>query len=163
LKRAASLCALLCALALAPAFGVTQSQTLLITASVPANCVVGSHMDVDFGVYNPAAQTAPLDVTANALQVACTKGASGVRIALGNGLTHRGAHRQMTRSSGPGALQYDIYTSPARSTVWNQINTVSYTSQTNQPVTLAFYGRINGGQQAPPGTYLDTVLAMVNF
>lgn len=154
-------------LAFAPSFvsAATAGATLLVSASVPANCVIGSNGAVDFGTYDTAlhAHDGPVDVTAQAVSIACTKDAAGVSIALDQGEYAQGAHRGMGGGPGAATVAYDIYTSQQRSTVWNTVNTVAYASQSSQPVSIALYGRIPAGQSVAPGRYSDVLLAMVNF
>ncbi len=142
------------------------TTTLSVTASVPANCSVGTNNAVHFGTYDTTqrAKGGPLDVTVQAVTIACTKGASGVTIGLDDGEYARGSHRAMAASNGGSdTVAYDIYTTPQRSTVWNATNTVVYTADTSRAVNLPLYGRIPAGQAVTPGRYSDVLLAMVNF
>jgi len=146
------------------AFAATGTGTLTVDASVAANCVVATSANVDFGTYDTAVHLhdGPVDVTAQAVSIACTKDAPGISIALDQGENAHGTHRGM---GGPGAatVAYDIYTTQQRSTVWNSVNTVAYASQTSRAVTIPLYGRIPAGQTVAPGRYTDVILAMVNF
>lgn len=153
-----------------PAFGLTVADaatgtgTLAVVASVTANCVVGTSANVDFGTYDTAVHLhgGPLDVTARAVSIACTKDATGVSIALDQGEYARGSHRGMG-GFGTATVAYDIYTTQQRSTVWNAVNTVAYVAQSGRAVAIPLYGRIPAGQSVAPGRYSDVLLAMVNF
>jgi spore coat protein U-like protein len=66
--------------------------------------------------------------------------------------------------SGADFLTYEIYTTAARTTVWNATNTVSYASATMAATGLPVYGRVPFGQDATVGaSYTDTITATVNF
>lgn len=61
-------------------------------------------------------------------------------------------------------MNYEIYTTSARSIVWNTTNTVSYLSQSMATATLPVYGRIPGGQDVYTSlSYSDTITVTVNF
>jgi spore coat protein U-like protein len=158
---------LIATLAFAPAIAdaATGTGTLAVVASVAANCVVATNAAVDFGTYDTAVHLhdGPVDVTVQAVSIACTKDASGVSIALDQGQYARGPHRGLGGGPGSETVAYDIYTSQERSTVWNGVNTVAYASQSSRAVTIPLYGRIPAGQTVAPGRYSDVLLAMVNF
>jgi len=154
-------------LAFAPASAeaADATGTLAVVASVSANCQIATSANVDFGTYDTAVHLhdGPVDVTAQAVSIACTKDATGVSIALDQGEYARGSHRGLGGGPGTATVAYDIYTSQQRSTVWNTINTVAYAPRTSRSVTIPLYGRIPAGQTVAPGRYSDVLLAMVNF
>lgn len=141
-----------------------KTASLTITAAIRPDCVLTATGSIEFGKYDVAARSnhGSLDVTADAIRVACTRGSVGVTIGLGDGENGRAGHRGM---AGPGAstVAYDIYTTPERATVWNQVDTVTYLPQTSRAVSVPLYGRIPAGQSVPAGRYTDILLAMVNF
>lgn len=141
-----------------------QVTSMTVGATVIAKCTVTSPVALAFGTYDPvvANHTSPLDVSPNALSVACTRGAPNVTIGLDNGLHYVSPDRYL--SDGTHTLQYEIYTTSGRSTVWNSTNMVSYSSISMTASALSVYGRIPGGQDAYiSASYADTVLATVNF
>ena len=130
-----------------------------------AKCTVTSPTPLNFGSYDPVVtnRTADLDVAPNALAVACTRGAPGVTITLNLGSNAVGSTRYMSDGASH-TLQYEIYTTSGRTTVWNTTNSVSYSSTTMATVNLPVYGRIPGGQDAFVAvSYSDSVTATVNF
>ena len=146
------------------AFAHSASATLSVTAAVLANCAVQSPQAVDFGSLDPSQSAqAPVDVSADAVQISCTKGTPGVTIGLDNGQNYSGSHRAMTAGGTDSAVYYELYTTPARTVVWNRISTVAYASQTRTGVRIRLYGRIVGAHSPHPGRYTDTLVAMVNF
>lgn len=143
--------------------GATSTGSLSPAATVAARCTISAPAAFAFGAYDPlvANRTTSLDVAANAISVACTKGAPGVNIALNNG-----SHYTTTRnlSVGTDLLAYQLYTTPARTTVWDAANVVSYTSTSMAASALPVYGRIPAGQDAVVNAnYSDTIVATVNF
>jgi spore coat protein U-like protein len=138
---------------------------LRVNASVIAHCSITVPETVDFGSYSPLVQTAgsPLDVTARAFNIACTRDAPGVSIGFDDGLFHSGSGRNMQNGQGDGTVQYEIYTSAQRTTVWNTMSTVVYAPQNGHFTAIPLYCRISGGQLPPAGRYFDILLAVVNF
>ena len=148
----------------AEASAVTTSTPLAVTASVQANCVLRSPLELNFGVYKAAERgSAPLDAVGNVLWIACTKGSPSVNIALDNGQSFNGAHRNLRSTNGRDLVAYEIYTSANHSSAWNLVQTLSYVALTARPSVIAMYGRVFGGQRPKAGRYSDTLLALVNF
>lgn len=135
------------------------------SATVIAKCTVTSPTPLDFGVYDPVVtnNVNPDDVAPNALSVSCTRGAPGVTITLDLGKNASGSTRYMSDGASH-LLHYEIYTTSARTTVWNATNSVSYSSTSLAAHALPVYGRIPGGQDAyTAASYTDTITATVNF
>ena len=144
--------------------GATTTGTLPPSATVIAMCTISGATTLAFGTYDPVVtnRLTDLDVSPNALSIACTRGAPSVTVGLDLGLHATGSTRRMI--SGSDFLTYEIYTTAARTTVWNAANTVSYSSTTMAASTLPVYGRIPAGQDAAVGaSYADTITATVNF
>jgi spore coat protein U-like protein len=139
---------------------VTDTADLGASATVAPTCVV-SPGALAFGTYDPlgAHAAAPLDAQGS-FQVACTR-STGYSIGLGPGSFAAGAVRRM--ANGPHRLQYELYTSAARTTVWSTTVTVVGAAASTAPTTLTVYGRIPAGQAAAAGAYADTVLMTVSF
>ncbi len=143
---------------------LTTTGTLTPSAVVIARCTVSGASTLAFGAYDPVVTNrgTNLDVAPNALSVSCTRGAPSVTIALDLGLHAVGAARFM--ASGVNKMQYEIYTTAARTTVWNATNKVAYASTSMAATTLPVYGRIPSGQDVAIGaSYADTITATVNF
>jgi len=141
-----------------------------VSVTIIAKCTITSPVPLAFGNYDPVVvnRTANLDVSPNALSVACTRGAPGVTIALDNG-THYGAvtagKRYLADTATPiDYLNYEVYTTSARTTVWNSTNTVSYTSTSMAAHAVTVYGRVPFGQDVKVNAnYSDSMVATVNF
>jgi spore coat protein U-like protein len=143
--------------------GNSSRSAVTVKAAVAADCAVQSPQSIDFGTYTPGSNST-VDATADALQIACTKGATGVTIGLDNGQYYTAGHRSMRGSGGSGAVYYEIYTASARNVIWNRTQTVTYMPVSGQPVKLTLYGRVLGSTTSPDaGDYSDTLTALVNF
>ena len=154
----------------APAFAATSAPAnLLISATVITNCIVTT-TPVAFGNYDPVgpnATTPAGDKSATGtVSVACTKGASGLRIDLDNGVGLPASRRM----AGPGTdvLNYDLYVDAAHATRWGTgaaagggqtiPNSVSRVAR-----IFNVYGLLPGAQDITAGVYGDTVIATVNY
>ena len=77
--------------------------------------------------------------------------------------------RTMRRSGGPGTLEYNLFTDPSMTSVWGDgaagTNTVNLKNVHRQkpPVVVPIYGRIPPGQDAPSGTYGDSLTVTINW
>jgi spore coat protein U-like protein len=139
------------------ASAATATGTITVTASVAKQCSLGNPT-LAFGAYDPNAGN--LDVS-TALSVSCTK-TTPFTIALGNGANFTAPNRFMKDAVSGDTLRYELYSDPARSTVWNATNTVAGTGGTNTSETV--YGRVFTGQFVTPAAlYSDTVVATITF
>jgi spore coat protein U-like protein len=153
--------------ALVPAGAHAQATAnLAVTASVSANCTI-STTAVAFGAYDPifANDTAARDAAGN-VRIACTKGATPT-IGLGLGSNASGSVRRMLGAAGE-YLTYELY-QPVGSgyvTVWGTTGANLFPaglSTSRAPRDFAVNGRILGGQDVATGSYVDSVVATVNF
>lgn len=142
-----------------PAFAFGQTDTFTVTAEVIKACNLTAN-DLDFGNYNPISGS-NLD-GASTVEVTCSNGTSyAVQLSAGGGTL---ANRLMTDSTNN--LQYNLYTSAARTTIWGDGTGATATvpgtgSGTLQ--TLDVYGRVPASQNIPIGTYTDSITAEVTF
>jgi spore coat protein U-like protein len=155
-----------CAAALVamPAAGIaaTATTTFQVTATVISVCTV-SATDLAFGNYDASAG-APND-NSSTVNVTCSNG-SPYTVALDAG-TGSGATVAVRRmSNGGDTLDYSMYTTAARVTVWGD-GTAGTSTQagTGNGAAQAFtvYGRIPTGQFVTAGSYADTVTATVTY
>ncbi len=72
--------------------------------------------------------------------------------------------------SGANEVQYNVYTDPARTRVWGDGTSGTFTETGSvsiaagpTPKNLPIYGRVFGGQSPPPGTYTDSLLITLSF
>jgi spore coat protein U-like protein len=135
----------------------TDAANLAVQANVPASCIIDP-ATLAFGTYDPLAGT-PLDAQAP-IRIACTR-TTPWTVGLGTGNNPLGAMRQM--ASAANRLQYQLYSDPARTAIWDAISTVGGTAASIAPVDLLVYGRVPSGQPAVAGPYQDVVQSTINF
>ena len=139
----------------------------LLLAPVPAWACTVSSAGVAFGAYN-SLSGAPDDSTGTIL-VECHPSDHSVEVAIGAGLSGSFATRRM--NNGAATLNYNLYTSAARTLVWGdgtqgsvtQTLTGGTVSSGTRRFTAIVYGRIPAAQSVPFGTYNDTVVVTVTF
>ena len=147
-----------------PLLAATATAVLPVSATITAACAVGSST-LAFGTFIPGG--AALNVNGS-LRITCTNGSS-YSIALNAG-TGPGATipvRVLTNPSPAGTLQYTIYTTTARTTVWGNGSAGPTVTGTGSGVaqTVTVPGTIFAGQgaTATTGNYTDTVSITVTF
>ena len=142
----------------------TATANVTVSATVASNCTITGGA-LAFGSYDPLVTNASdAKDGSGTFTVACTKGAVGVTIDLGQGQNYAGGRRMI---AGSDAVTYQLYSDSGRTTVWGSTSggsTLAVSAPTSKaPVTYTVYGRITGGQDVPAGSYADTVVATVNF
>jgi spore coat protein U-like protein len=149
----------------APASAQTRTTTFQVTASVAANCTI-SATTLAFGAYDPvdANATAPLDGQGG-VTIACTRG-STASIGMDNGSYYSSGRRMSDGQATPSFLTYELFQDASRATPWGNASGSWFTpavAPSKAPRTFPVYGRVAAGQDAPAGSYSDTVTATVNF
>jgi spore coat protein U-like protein len=148
----------------------TQTSTVLVTASIPPSCTIGTAF-IAFPAYDPvnAHANVPDDQTGD-IVIRCTKGASGITVGLGNGANNSGSQRRMVNSADPTVtVTYEVYQEPGRMTIWGpgdggQVRSGADLVGTGSNVTVTMYGRIPPHQlQATAGSYNDTLVSTILF
>lgn len=142
----------------------TATANLTVSATVAVNCTISTGT-LAFGSYDPVVANASADLDASGtFTVACTKGASGVTIDLGQGGNYSSGRRM---ASAGNFLPYQLHSNSARTAVWGSTSggaTVAVGAPASKAaVTHTVYGRIAAGEDVPAGSYSDTVVATVNF
>ena len=152
-------------------FAATDTENLLVSASVTATCTITT-APVAFGDYDPTA-VADLDGTGS-VTVLCTNGTAGY-VTLGEGGNADGAStpavpvRQMAGGlAGAGRLTYHLYSEGTYTDVWGNTSTTGLNHVGLGVATaLTVYGRIPASQNVIAGSggtaYADTVVATVEF
>lgn len=138
-----------------------EALILLLPVAARAQCTVTA-APVSFGTYVPFSAT-PDDATGS-VRVACSNFSGGYTIALGSGGGTISARRM---ASGSATLQYQLYTTAARTTVWGNGTggsvVVSGSCFFLCSQIYSVHGRIPARQVARPGTYVDTITVTVTF
>jgi spore coat protein U-like protein len=161
--RAALLAVLSLAVCSAGASANSRTASVGVSAKVSANCVVNAPLALDLGTYGSSnVNGKALIGKGRVLSIACTRGSTGVRIALNNG-THFSNSKRHVLGPKSKKVAYQIYTTDTLNTVWNSTNTVGYAPKSSAATTIALYSKVQGGQNPPPGQYSDTLTATVNF
>lgn len=137
---------------------------LLPQAAVAAvSCTFRSAVGANFGAYDVFAQLAN-DNGVGRLSIRCQGGRGPpIHVSLSTGQSANYASRVMRR--GGNALNYNLYTSAARSVVWGDGtgSSSSVAAAVNSTTTLNIFGRIPAGQDARVGVYSDTIVTTVDF
>lgn len=159
-------------LALAPlsAFAGTASDNFQVTLTITGACTITAN-DLDFGTNNGAIAA---NIDAQSTLVAnCTNGTPysiGLNNGVGSGAT--ASVRKMTNSADSSTVNYSLYTTSGRTTVWDNNCTAlpgtaascSNGTGTGANQTLNVFGRVPGGQNnVTVGSYVDTVVATLTF
>jgi spore coat protein U-like protein len=140
------------------------TTTLSVSANVASNCLVTA-APLAFADYDASAT---VDGSAD-LSVRCSN-ATPYRIKLGGGTNGNVAQRLL--KSGSNVLEYNLFTTAARTTVWGETvgtNTVAGTGRgmsTTKANTHTVYGTIansTANQDAPTGLYTDSVAVTVEY
>ena len=154
--------------AVGAAQAATRTTTFNVTANVLANCSVSANA-LNFGDYTPA--TGAL-TGSSAISVRCTKN-TGYSVALTAGTTSGGSigQRLMKHTSAADTLQYNLYTTPAHTTVFGDGTSGSATNSgtgagMGTASTITVYGQLPdsaANQDAAPGAYSDTITVTVTY
>ena len=125
--------------------------------AVAASCTV-TPQNVSFGPYDSLSRAAVDGV--GSVSVNCDSAVS-FEISLDQGSSGTFASRAMT--SGEAAMTYNLYTGASRTTVWGDGSGGSTTVGGGGTGDITVYGRVDGGQNLPAGTYVDTVVVTVTY
>jgi spore coat protein U-like protein len=144
----------------------SATSTLNVSMSVTNNCTI-STTAIAFGAYDPVVANAStaLDGTGG-VTIACTKNTSAT-IGLDLGGSPSGSQRRMSTGGGsPSFANYEVYQDSGHATVWGTSGAGLLSpsaAPSKAPRTFTVYGRVAAGQDIPPGSYTDAVIATVNF
>jgi spore coat protein U-like protein len=137
---------------------------LLPAASFAAtSCTFDSSSAVNFGSYNVFA-TLPNNNGIGSLIIHCQGGnVQAYDVTLSTGLSNNYATRVMM--SGVNTLNYNLYTSTARSVIWGDGTGGSSLMSVgkNTTTTLSVFGQIPAGQDAAVGIYTDSIITTITF
>ncbi len=149
------------------AAAATTEATLMVSATVDATCAVSAN-PLNFGSYSPGGGTLNANTT---LAVLCTRGAA-FTVAMDAGMGG-GTVAQRLMTSGTSKLQYNLYTSAARTTVWGD-GTISSAMVAGlgkglarvDAITETVYGQLPdnaANRNIAPGVYTDTIHITVSY
>jgi spore coat protein U-like protein len=123
---------------------------------------------IAFGAYDP--RSAAGNGNPGMVNLVCPAGVTAPIAALGGGLSGAVDRREMRSSTGE-TLQYNLYTTAARTVVWGNgtLGTVSQALSGNsvsggsRSFSRTIFGRRPGRQNVGPGSYSDMVTLTVTF
>ena len=144
------------------------------------NCSVSATATAGFGVYDTLSasnnDSAGGSVTFTCYSLASLLGGTiPFTIKLNNGLWGAFPQRAMNSDSGGNKLNYNLYTSTARTTIWGDgtSGTGVKSGSFHYPALIGigvkreethyFYGRIPANQNVPAGTYSDSITVTVVY
>jgi len=167
------LTAALLASACSLATGATKTTTFAATATVASNCFINSASAMAFGTYTPG--TGNMNQTST-IAVRCTSATPyGIGLSAGTGTGSTLVQRTMTSGTVAGTLQYNLFTTAARTVVWNNPATAAATatSQGGTGTGLAnvfnhtVYGQLQdtatSQAAAPANNYTSTITVSINY
>lgn len=147
-----------------PAIGIaaTATTTFQVTATVLSVCTV-SATNLAFGNYDASSGT-PNDASST-VTTTCSN-TTGYTVALNAGTGSGGTVAVRRMTNGANTLDYSMYTTVGRTTVWGDgtLSTVTQAGTGNGAgQALTVFGRIPIGQYVTAGSYTDTVTATVTY
>ncbi|MHB8109711.1 MAG: Csu type fimbrial protein [Syntrophorhabdaceae bacterium] len=123
---------------------------------------------INFGSYD-VFSTSPVD-SVGSLTISCTNPGTGVFATVAISASPNSGSvspRKMKRVGGGDLLNYNLFTTSSRTTVWGDGTAGSITVTTpsrvrqGRPVTINIYGRIPAGRDVTFGSYADTLVVTV--
>jgi spore coat protein U-like protein len=154
LRLMAGASVLLVAAALASA-ALGQTADLSVTAEIQATCTLDGG-SLNFGNYSGSATEGQ-----GSFSYECT-GGSNITLSLGPGQNPEGAGRAM--ADGAERLLYELYQDAARQQEWGEDgDALSIQTTSADEETVQVYGLIPPDQDAPAGSYSDTVQITLNI
>ena len=112
---------------------------------------------ISFGLFDPLG--GPTVDGVGTVNVSCDVPVNfAVGLSAGNGTFE---DRRML--SGAAQLRYNVYTNASRSVIWADGIAGSSVSANGTNVDLTMYGQIAAGQNAPAGTYIDSLVITVSY
>ena len=118
---------------------------------------------VNFGAYS-VFSLSPNNISGGGITITCTNSnGDPFDVTLSTGQSNNYASRVMV--SGVNTLNYNLYTSAARTSVWGDGTGGSsvMAADKDHTTTLSVFGQIPAGQDASVGIYTDRITVVVNF
>lgn len=157
-------------LSVSPAHAGEAQQSILAASNVVSSCFLSNVRDISFGNYDPVGANATTPITARngASRVTCTAGTTAfIQVDQGQHAeadsTCDAPHRNMINTKGD-KLSYELKQNNNTTLYGCSTSTqVKFTSSGSAPFGIGAYGTLPAGQNAPVGTYADTVTFRVLF
>jgi spore coat protein U-like protein len=143
----------------------TRTNTFEVTATVARNCLITAG-SLNLGIFDG---TNNLDTATSTVSVRCTAG-TPFTVGLSTGLNSTDfAARKLKKTDSADTLTYNLYRDGARTEVWNETTQVvgglGAGMSLGNAVPLTVYGKLvaAGNEDAPQGSYSDTITATVTY
>lgn len=153
------------------AVAATDGADLAVSATVQNACAIGAGtmsfgtlaLEVNAGAGTVTGTPHTAD-SGSSISIACTKDATAT-ITAGNGLNADVSTRRLKKSDSLDYITYELYTSSARTTVLNGVNSIAYTGTGATTTSTLIYGGIASDQLAlvPAGSFSDTVAMTITY
>jgi spore coat protein U-like protein len=135
---------------------------LWLPLSALASCQFSSVSDVNFGAYNVFSRS-PNQNGVGSLRIKCQGDGKAATVMLSNGRSQSFTPR--TLRSGAYSLNYNLYTSAARTVVWGDgsAGTSTMAAGKNGNSVLDIFGSIPEGQDPAVGNYVDSIVVTIDY
>lgn len=140
------------------AYGTPRDEVTYVYVNFLKACSISSAA-LNFGNIAPSS-VAHRDAASN-VSLACTN-TTPYQVTLSGGASAPVGQRTMLRSPGPGSLNYQIFTNPARTSALVSPTSLAATG-TGSGQSFPLYGRVFSGQFSRPGNYSDTLTMTVEY
>jgi spore coat protein U-like protein len=148
----------------------TATSHVTVTASVSNTCTI-QDTTLAFNSYDGLVNnlTTDLDGTATLTYQCNNKTVPSIGLGATSNPGHAitGTTRTMLNSTSTDYLSYELYSDLAHTSIWSTGTGVVTPFPTgvvgNSPKNITIYGKIPASQDAPTGSYSDTVTATINF
>ena len=144
-----------------PSNATTVTSTFTVQMTVTSSCVINSTSTMDFG--SQGVLTANVDTTST-LAVQCTNTTPyNIGLDAGTGTGATVAVRKMT--NGSKTINYSLYSTSARSTVWGNTVGTDTVSATGNGASQSYtvYGRVPAQATPAAAAYTDTITVTVTY
>lgn len=131
------------------------------SATVINNCLISA---TNIAFTSTGVLSSALSAT-GAVTARCTNN-DAYQITLNGGSSGNVSARQMQRSGGGGAVNYQLYTDAGHTHAWGDgtgSTTVATGTGTGNPVSIQVYGLVPAQSTPMPGSYSDTITATISF
>jgi spore coat protein U-like protein len=136
----------------------TLTAPTRVVAQVGASCASAIATDLDFGTIT---NTSVLTNATGTVTITCTNTAT-FTVTAGLGLNANGTQRRMKSASGV-YMNYDIYTTNARTVLYPSTGTSQSYTADGGPLTVTGYGRVPVQTVLGYGAFQDTVTWTVSY
>ena len=136
----------------------TLTAPTRVVAQVGVSCASAVAADLDFGTIT---NTSAVTNATGTVTITCTNTAT-FTVTASLGVNANGTQRRMQSSSGV-YMNYQIYTTSARTTIYPDTGTTQSYTADGSDMTVTAYGRVPAQTVLGYGTFMDTVTWTVSY